>query len=78
MHQPARQHARHIGCKALAGDAPDPCTDGLYCRHQRIGQRNRPHQVEAKLSADLRMGGDATRIVIGRASDEPWTQTTEP
>jgi hypothetical protein len=68
----------HVGGKALAGDTPDPRADRLNRRHQRIGQRHRPHQVEAELRPHLRMRGDATRIVVRRAGDEARPQPPKP
>ena len=76
--QRARQHARHVRREPFAGDPADPRADGLDRRHQRIGQRDGPHQVEAELRPHLGMGRDAARIVVRRAGDEARPEAAEP
>ncbi len=55
---------------AGAGDAADLGCDLLDHRHQREAQHHRPGKAVAELCTDLAVGGDAARIVVGRAGDQ--------
>ena len=77
MHQPARQHMRHIGGQPFAGDPADPGADRLDRGHEGIGQDRHPDQAEAELGPDLGVGGDAAGIVVRRPGDQARTQPGE-
>ena len=62
---------------AVAGDAADARADDLDADHQRRGQEHAPQHAEAELRAGLRVGGDAARVVVGRAGDEPGAEAIE-
>ncbi len=66
-----RERGLDVGGKSFPGDPADARAHGLDRGHQREGQRHRPQHVEAELSARLGVGGDAARIVVGHAGDEP-------
>ena len=72
--QPARRQLHHIGSEALAGHSADPRTDQLDCDHEWGCQKHRPKQAVAKLRPGLRIGGNARRIVIGRAGHQSWPE----
>ena len=63
-----------IGGDPLAGGAADMGADKLNGDHERRREEDRPEQAKAKLSAGLRIGGDAGWIVIGRAGDQSRPQ----
>ena len=69
--QPARIMLADIAGDALAGDPADAGADLLDRRHQRPGEQHDPGHAVAELRADLRIGGDAARIVVGCAGDQP-------
>ncbi len=73
--EPARAHLGDVGAQALSGDPADARRQHLDADHQRRGQQQRPHQAEAELRADLRIGGDAARVVVGGAGDEAGAQS---
>jgi hypothetical protein len=73
--QPPRAHLADVRGEAFAGDEADARRELLDAYHQRHRQEQRPDQREAELRAGLRIGGDAARIVVGRAGDEPRAET---
>ena len=74
QHEPARRKLHHVGGQPLAGDPADLRADELNRDHERRGQEDRPQQSVAELRAGLRIGGDARRIVVGRAGDQAGTE----
>ncbi len=72
-----REHEHHVAGKALAGDAADARAHRLHRDHHRPGQHHGPQQPHAGLGAGLRIGGDAARIVVGRAGDEARPEPLE-
>ena len=71
------EDARHVGGKPVPGDTADAGADRLHGDDQRQDQHHGPHQPDAELGTCLRMGGDAARIVVGRAGDDPRPQPLE-
>ena len=55
---------------AVAGHAADPRGDLLDRGHQRKAEQHGPGEAIAELGADLAVGRDAARIVVGRAGDQ--------
>ncbi len=68
--QPARIMAAQIAGDAEPGNAADARADLLDRRHQRIAEQQGPGEAVAELRADLGIGGDAARIVVGGAGDQ--------
>ena len=64
----------NVARDAAAGSPSYSPADFLDRRHERIGKEKRPGNSEAKLRASLRVGRNATWIVVGSARDETWTQ----
>jgi len=61
----------HISGEAFASDTADLSADHLDRAHERIGQKQSPNQAVTELGPRLGIGGDAARIVIRGAGDEP-------
>ena len=76
--QPGRVMGADIGRDPVAGDPADAGADLLDCRHQRPGEQHHPAHRRAELRASLRVGGDAARVVVRCAGDQPWPQLRQP
>ena len=63
-----------VGRQSAAGDVADARADDLDRRHQRQREHDGPQHREAELRAGLRVGGDAARIVVGRAGDQAGSE----
>ena len=74
IEEPRRIMAPHVGGEAPACHPPDIGADHLDRAHQRVGEKQRPDQAVAELSASLRIGRNSARIVVGSAGDEAWTE----
>jgi len=70
VEQPWRQHLLEIGGEPATGHGADPRAHDLHRDHERCGQKHRPAQRVAELRAALRVGGDPTRVVVGRTRQE--------
>lgn len=66
-----------IAGDAAASDMPHPGADFLNRHHGRIAEDERPEQSVAKLSAHLRVLGDAAGVVMGGPGDESWPEGLE-
>ena len=75
--QPARVVAPEVLRDAAPGDAADAGGDGLRHRHQRIAEQQDPGELIAELRADLAVGRDAARIVVGGAGDEAGSERAQ-
>ena len=62
--------ALQIAGDAGAGDTPDLGGDLLDDDHQREAEHEGPGEPVAELGADLAVGADSARIVVGGAGDE--------
>ena len=71
VEQRPREVLADVGGEPVPGDPADTRADDLNADHQRRGEEHRPQQAVAVLRAGLRIGGDAARIVVRRAGDEP-------
>ena len=67
----ARVVAAQVRGQAPAGGAADAGADRLDHDHERKGDEQRPAELEAEACAGLGVGGDAARVVVGGAGDEP-------
>jgi ferritin-like metal-binding protein YciE len=56
--------------EAPAGGQADLGRDELYRRHHRDREQRGPQEAEAERGARDRVGGDAGRVVVGRARDD--------
>src|SRR5205814_7127962 len=69
------------GCQALASGESQARSQFLDRGGQRKRDRNRPEHGETDLGAELRVGADSRRIVVGGSRDEPGadvSKNTEP
>ncbi len=71
-HRP-REPLADVGGQAAPGDVTDARADHLDRGHQRQREHDGPQHRVAELRAGLRVGGDATGVVVGRAGDPPGT-----
>jgi hypothetical protein len=74
MQQPARVVLPQISGDAFAGHSADACADLLDHDHQRIREQQRPSQLIAETCCCLRVGRDATRIIIRRSGNQARAQ----
>jgi hypothetical protein len=72
-----RESGLYIGGESSASGAAEDGAHRLYRRHQRIGEWHGPEDVKTELGSRLRVGGDAARVVIGRAGYEPWAYSRQ-
>src|SRR6266513_5407874 len=61
----------HVRRQAVPRDPPDARADDLDADHQRRREQHRPEQAVTELRAGLRIRGDAARVVVGGAGDQP-------
>jgi hypothetical protein len=61
----------------LAGYPADARADLLNRGHQRIAEQHDPGHTVAKLGADLRIGRNPARIIVGGASDQTRAEEGE-
>ena len=66
----------------IPSDTParDPTNLGTYllnASHQWIGKRESPQCRVTKLRTHLRVGGNATGIIVCGASDQTWAQCAQ-
>ena len=73
QHRP-RQPRGDIGREPLLRVPADQRADQLDRRHEGQRQRHGPGQRIAELGAGLRIGGDAARIVVGRARGQAGSE----
>src|SRR5271154_47122 len=66
-----------IGRDSVAGRGADARANLLDRHHERKGERHRPAHGIAELRADLAVGRNAPRIVVGRAGNESWPQRSK-
>ncbi len=66
-----------VAGNALAGDAAYARADFLDGRHQRKAEQHHPAHRVPELRAGLRVGGDATRIVVGGAGYQTGAEPAE-
>ena len=59
-----------IAGDSMPGNPADARADLLNRRHQWIAEQHDPRHAVSELSANLGVGGDATGIVVGGASDQ--------
>ena len=59
------------GRQAFASSESQARSQFLDRSGQRKGDRNRPEHGETELGAELRVGADSRRIVVGGSRDEP-------
>ena len=76
VQQPGRIVLCDVRGKAFAGHPTDARADQLNSHHEREGEERRPQNRIADACPDLRIGGDAARIVIGGAGDQARTQAS--
>ena len=62
---------------AETGDAADPGADLLDDDHQRQAEEHGPGQRVAVLGADLAVGRDAARVIVGRSRDQAGTEAPD-
>jgi len=62
---------------AASGGRANLRADRLDRGQQRVAEQHCPGQAIAELRADLAIGADAARIVVGRAGDETGTEHVE-
>ena len=77
VEQPARVMRADVAGNALAGDPAHARADLLDRRHQREAEQHHPAHRVAELRAGLGVGGDAARIVVGGAGDQPRAEPAE-
>jgi len=74
------------GCGQLLSEAAgkpsarlpsDAGADDLYRRHERQGEKHCPAKRVSELCPGLRVGGDATWIVVGRAGDKARSERAQ-
>jgi hypothetical protein len=73
----AWQHFIQSTGEPFSRDQRQPTAGGLHSDDQRPREQHRPHAVQAELSAALRIGGDATRIIICGTGDQSGADATE-
>ena len=69
--------APDVAGNAMTRHAPNAAADFLDGAHEWKGKEHRPEHPKAKLRADLGIGGNSTRIIIGGARHKSGTQRGE-
>ena len=69
--QHGRDYGAEIGRQSPPGDRADTRAHDLDRDHERRGQKHRPAQRVTELGATLRIGRNATGIVVGGAGQKP-------
>ena len=77
VEQPARIMRANVAGNPLPGGAAHARADLLDRRHQREAEQHHPAHCVAELSPGLGVGGDAARIVVGGAGDQPRAKAAE-
>jgi|HubBroStandDraft_6_1064221.scaffolds.fasta_scaffold19372_4 hypothetical protein len=73
----AGKDLRHVRRESAARHPADAGTHRLDRDHHRPSQYDGPKQVEARLGAGLRIGGDAARIVVSCPGDYAGAEALE-
>jgi hypothetical protein len=66
----AREGLAQVSGEPLAGDAADARADQLRRDHERVREQHRPQEAGAELRADLGVGSDAARVVVGGSREQ--------
>ena len=66
--------AAEIVCDAVACHAADPRADSLNDGHQRKAEQHGPSEAITELGADLTVGSDAARVVVGCTGYQPGSK----
>ena len=67
-----------IGRETVGCHETDACADFLDAGHQRVRHQHRLEKTKAELTSDLRVGGDAARVVVRGPSDKTGARTSQP
>jgi hypothetical protein len=72
---PGRKQLVDICRKTLARNPADPRRQHLDANHQWRSEQQRPHQTKTELRTGLRIGGDATGVIVGGASNQARSES---